>query len=235
MSAIRCPVCQAEIQSEMTNCPSCGKRLDSDEPNDAGTAAPAADPPAAASPAPPAATSPGQRIREAIAGDGSDSSDVESELWEGGYSAKAMFGTWISTAAATIVALIVGAIYARSGLTWGIMLAVMALVWAVEGLLLLYRRLNVHYRLTTQRLLHERGILSRSTDRIEVIDMDDITTQQGFVERLLGVGTIKVLSSDKTDPEFYLVGIENVHDVYDKLDRARRTERTRRGLHIEAI
>jgi len=42
----------------------------------------------------------------------------------------------------------------------------------IKGLLLVYRRMGVHYRLTNLRFFHERGVLTRVTDRIEVIDMD---------------------------------------------------------------
>ncbi len=54
------------------------------------------------------------------------------------------------------------------------------LVFGYLGLLLLYRRLAVHYRLTTQRLLRETGILSKRNDRNLVIEIDDVTYQPGI-------------------------------------------------------
>ena len=73
------------------------------------------------------------------------------------------------------------------------------------------------------------------TDRIETIDMDDIAFVQGPVERVLGIGSIKVTSSDRTHPELHLIGIENVQHVAEMIDNARRAERLRRGIHIESI
>ncbi len=101
--------------------------------------------------------------------------------------------------------------------------------------MLVYRRLAIRYRLTNQRLFHEHGILRRVTDRIEVIDMHDITFEQGIVERLLGIGTIRIKSNDKTDPDFWLRGIEHVGDVAHELDRVRRAEQIRRGLYLEQM
>ena len=50
---------------------------------------------------------------------------------------------------------------------WFIVLPIVFLVWAGLVLLLLYKNLNVHYQLTTQKFIHRSGILRRVTDRIE--------------------------------------------------------------------
>ena len=98
-----------------------------------------------------------------------------------------------------------------------------------------YRRMSVHYKLSNQRLQHENGLLWRTVDRVELIDIDDVTYRQGPVERLLGVGTIVIASSDTTNPELQLPGIEHVSKVADMIDDARRKERRSRGLHIESV
>ena len=117
---------------------------------------------------------------------------------------------------------------------WLIAIIVIVL-WLILGVVLLYHRLNVCYRLTNQRLIHEVGILRRVTDRIEVIDIDDVAFSQGIIQRILNLGTIQISSSDRTHPEISLHAIENVANVATQIDRARRNERVRRGLHIEAV
>ena len=102
-------------------------------------------------------------------------------------------------------------------------------------MLLAYRKLNVNYELTTQRFVHRSGILRRITDRIEAIDMDDVSFEQGIIERLLNVGTIRVISSDRSHPELVLCGIEDVARIAKLIDDTRHKERLRRGLHIEAV
>ena len=118
---------------------------------------------------------------------------------------------------------------------WIYVFFAVVLLWIALYLWLLYRQFSMNYRLTSQRFIHESGILRRVTDRIEVIDMDDITLEQGPIDQLLGVGTIKVTSSDRTHPEFWLYGIERAGEVATMIDDARRAERQRRGLHIEAV
>lgn len=159
----------------------------------------------------------------------------EEDLWSGTYSPRAMFGSMLA-ALILSVAGVVGVValwnVAAGWKTLGIGLLVM---WGALVLVLTYRRLSVRYRLTSYRFFHERGLLSRTTDRVEVIDIDDVTVHQGLVERLLGVGTIVIQSSDRTDPELSLPGIDEVRAVADVIDNTRRSERERRGLHIEAI
>jgi membrane protein YdbS with pleckstrin-like domain len=159
----------------------------------------------------------------------------ESELWLGSYSPKAMLGTWVAGAGATVAAIVVGLLMDLSGSNWMVLLGIVLLMWVVMVGVYWYRRLSVHYRLTTQRFVHERGLLWRTVDRVELIDVDDVTYRQGPVERALGVGTIMMVSSDRTSPELRLSGIDDIRRVADMIDDARRKERRSRGLHIESV
>ncbi|MBC8351044.1 MAG: PH domain-containing protein [Planctomycetes bacterium] len=154
--------------------------------------------------------------------------DEEQDLWAGGYSAKAMYGTWILGIAITIG--LVAGMFAFPPV--GIAIPVLFLFLAGR---LAYKKLSVHYELTTQRFIHKTGIFKRVTDRIEVIDIDDVTFEQGIVQRMLGVGTIRLSSSDRTHPELVLSGIDGVQNIADTIDDVRRKERRKRGLHIESI
>ena len=52
------------------------------------------------------------------------------------------------------------------------------------------------YRLSNQRLLVESGVFSKTIDEIDLRTVDDITFHQSFVERLLGLGEIGIVSSE---------------------------------------
>ena len=146
-----------------------------------------------------------------------------------------MVGAWVVAAVLSLVVLAAAAFFARTAAWWGSALLALAVVWGWPALMLVYRRYNIHYRLTSQRLFHELGILRRRVDRIELIDVDDITYEQGIVERMLDVGTIHITSSDRTHPHFVMKGIDRVQEVASMVDAARRKERVRRGLHIASI
>jgi membrane protein YdbS with pleckstrin-like domain len=157
-------------------------------------------------------------------------------IWEGSYSKLAMLGSWITAAVLTLAAVVVAAVLELPG--QGGWLGLVGLVLAVWlGVLgrYFYLRLSCHYALSAQRFTHKSGLLWRTIDRIEVIDIDDVSFYQGPVERLLGVGTIEVASSDQTHPQLTLPGIEQVQQVATLIDNARREERRRRGLYIESV
>jgi uncharacterized membrane protein YdbT with pleckstrin-like domain len=163
--------------------------------------------------------------------------DTEVELWVGNYSGKAMIGSWIVLTIVSIAVLIAVAIIPQTRGDWRIWAGAVGLIvlfWAWQGLVLLYRKWSVAYRLTNQRFVHRHGLLSIRTDRIETIDIDDVAFTQGLVERMMGVGTIRIQSSDRSHPELILPGIDKVQEVASLMDGARRKERVRRGLHIEA-
>lgn len=162
----------------------------------------------------------------------------ERSLWKGGYSPKAMYGTWLLCGVLSIGILIGVAMLAKGdnvGTIWMIAGAVIVVGWCVAIGTYLYKRLSMHYELTTQRFVHQVGILLRQTDRIEVIDIDDVSFTQGIIQRVLGVGTIKITGSDRTHPELTLHGIDKVQEIASLLDDVRREERRRRSLHIESI
>lgn len=159
--------------------------------------------------------------------------DAEENLWTGGYSPRAMFGTWALMGLVTL-ALLAGAVMIEQ-LSWTLAIGLIILMWLLAICLYASRRLGVHYQLTTQRFIHRVGLLTRQTDRIEVIDIDDVSFTQGPIERVMGVGTIVITSSDRSHPELTMIGIEKVAEVAGLIDDIRRKERRKRSLHIEAI
>ncbi len=176
----------------------------------------------------------GDRFREAVqAKQGDDEAEVD--VWQGGFSPKAMFGNWALAAVVTVGLLIAILVLGVTPLLWIVWAVVSVGLWGWFGCQLAYRKLTCKYQLTTQRFIHETGLLKRVTDRIEVIDIDDVSVEQRVIERMVGVGTIKMVSSDRSHPKLVMPGIENVKDVAAKIDDLRRKERRRRGLHIESI
>jgi membrane protein YdbS with pleckstrin-like domain len=168
-------------------------------------------------------------------GEAAAADDAEQPVWEGGYSPRAMAGPALAALVGTILAGGAAFYWNASGAAWGVLSVVILIGWLGLYLVLLYRQWSVRYQMTTQRLMHQTGILRRITDRVEAIDIDDITVRQGLVERLLGVGTIVISSSDRTHPELQLRGIADAKHVASTMDDVRRLERRKRGVHIESI
>ena len=162
----------------------------------------------------------------------------ETDLWQGGFSGKAMFGSWVGAGTITLIvlaALLSFEVLRSNSIAWIVAFSIVGLLWLYLFGILLNRKLGMHYQLTTQRLKHREGILFRKLDRIELIDIDDVVYRQGPIQALLGVGNITINSSDASHPVLVLYGIANIREIADLIDDARRQERRKRGLHIEAI
>jgi membrane protein YdbS with pleckstrin-like domain len=157
---------------------------------------------------------------------------VERSLWKGGYSPRAMYGSWLITLAITIATIALIAVFGKDiPNIWYIAGAVLLLIWMGVIATYVFRRLGQHYELTTQRFIHQNGVLVRKTDRIEVIDIEDVSYTQGIVQRMLGVGTITISGRDQSHPTLNLCGIDNVPEVASLIDDVRRDERRKRSLH----
>ncbi len=224
---MNCPQCATAIPSGAAFCPKCGSRV-----ADASFAAEAT----AAKPAAPQSAAHATLAAQAEAAPrrGGVRDAPEEELWVGGYSPKAMYGSWLGAIVLTVAGVIAVVMFPHP---WGWMAFGIgaAAIWLGLILTFLIRKVGVRYRLTTQRFFHERGILRRITDRVEVIDIDDVRFEQGIVERMLGVGSILISSKDRSTPQLLLSGIDNVKEVADIVDKARRVERQRRGIIIDTV
>ena len=90
---------------------------------------------------------------------------------------------------------------------------------------------SCRYRLTTQRLFVRRGWLARHVDELELYRVKDVAVNQGFLQRLLGYGTVTVLADDDDTPETDLVRISSPTKVKEMIRTQYRAARQREGVH----
>jgi membrane protein YdbS with pleckstrin-like domain len=217
---MKCAACNAEAAAGASFCAKCGAKLPGDTSGVTG---------AGAALAAPGAVAAGATARTRV-------SDVPEEvLWTGSYSPKAMLGTLALLVLASIICVVAAILLRDQPGLWIIPLALLVLGWLYAFVRLGRERLGVTYKLTNQMFYHQRGVLVRTTDRIELIEIHDVTYEQGLFDRMVDVGSIKISSNDRTDPIFYVRGVENVSEVARLIDQARRGEQVRRGRRIESL
>jgi len=223
---MKCPVCQADSDAGASFCPHCGAKLPLfDTGQEVRSPEKMSTRPESEDPAP----------RAALGGRRRPVTDVSEEvLWEGSYSPKAMLGVCVGAMLASL-ALLVAMIVLMAGPFWIAPLGAILVLWFSVLMRLAVKRLGISYKLTNQMFYHQKGVFTRVTNRVEAIDIDDVAYEQGLFDRMVNVGRIKITSSDKTDPELWVEGIENVQEVAQKIDKARRAERIRRGVSVESI
>jgi uncharacterized membrane protein YdbT with pleckstrin-like domain len=73
------------------------------------------------------------------------------------------------------------------------------------------------WRLSTERLTVTTGIFSRRTDNLELYRVQDFFLYKPFPLWILGYGYVKVMTTDKTDPEMIIGLVKNPTALYEHL------------------
>ena len=166
---------------------------------------------------------------------------VEADLWIGRTHWKHFAGLlslWL-LGNLVVCVLVIWAAPWLEGLTFSRGLKLVAAVLALSGLEFVGRRVLLkvfdhRYRLTTQRLFIERGLLSQTIDQTELIRVDDVRIHKTLLGRILGVGSVAIVSTDATDREITIEGIARADEVAEAI-RGRMRAMRRKSLFVENL
>ena len=192
MPVIACPDCGRDVSTLAPVCPHCGR------PSPAGTA------PIPVHAAPHAAK--------------------EETLWRGTPSPILLIGK-VATLVLILVAIPGIAIFFASTVTYDLEKAsnirtagwLIALILAAAQIVVLViawlKLRSTLYVITNQRVIIEQGILSKSVNEIDLRYVDDSQFFQGLTDRILGIGNVTLISSDKTSPTYALRSVRDPRGV----------------------
>jgi uncharacterized membrane protein YdbT with pleckstrin-like domain len=109
-------------------------------------------------------------------------------------------------------------------------LLVIPIPWAIAAWL---RTKTTTYRLTTERLITERGIFSKVTDTLELYRVRDLQITASFFERLFGLQTINLLTGDTSTPSLLIDSVPIAAGLPDQF-RAQ-VEETRQRKRVRTV
>lgn len=112
---------------------------------------------------------------------------------------------------------------------WIVTLACIVLA-VIMFLVPVIRTRTVRYRISNYRIDFERGLLSKSIDTLELWHVEDIALHQSLLDRILNVGSIKVISHDETTPMLEMHGLPNPRPVFDSLKQRIIAVKRQRGV-----
>ncbi len=105
--------------------------------------------------------------------------------------------------------------------------------FAIAALCILCARLRIsstHYKLTTERFFMRTGIIAQDEEEIELYRIQDVKLNQSIFQRIVGIGDVTIISSDKTTPELHIKGIHRPNSVKETLRTAYRQSRQAEGV-----
>jgi len=100
------------------------------------------------------------------------------------------------------------------------------IIWLVYYL----RSLHTYYRITTQRIKLERGLMWKVQESLELFRVDHFELRKPFGKQLLGQASLHLFSSDAEFDSFSIYGVPGLEALADKLRDCQLSERKRRGL-----
>jgi len=188
------------------------------------------------------AGSPAERLTRQPAREGAEAGEeAEGLLWVGRTSWKHFIGAiaaWVIGGGGWAV--LIGWLASRfEGFRAGVAFWVGFVPIAAGGLWLaakLIRGVYGHrYRLSDERLFIDRGLFSQTIDQTELIRVDDVRVHKSFINRLLGIGSVEVISTDVTDSNARIVGVAQAEDVAEGIRSRMRAMRKQHSLYVDRL
>ena len=87
------------------------------------------------------------------------------------------------------------------------------------------------YRLSEDRIFREKGFLNIQSEEVLLYRVRDLELRMSLGQRIFGVGTVCVHSSDKTSPQLDLISVKHPREVkeliFQKVEEAKDKRRMR--------
>lgn len=110
------------------------------------------------------------------------------------------------------------------------------LLWlsVVLSLALLYRFVYLKrmvYRITGEQLIYEHGLITRSSDYVELYRVVDFGERSNLLQQLCGVKTVSVHSGDRTTPRLDIIGMDMKNDLVPVIRGRVELNKRRKGIY----
>jgi len=90
-------------------------------------------------------------------------------------------------------------------------------------LILLLKALKLkttYYEVSGDRIEHARGLLDRKVDNLDMFRIIDMKLRRSFLDCIVGVGSVILTTTDKSDPEFVFEKVRDARLLYDAIKKA---------------
>lgn len=92
----------------------------------------------------------------------------------------------------------------------------------------------IYYEVNADRIEWSRGILDRRVDNVDMFRVVDLKMRRSLLDCIFGVGTVALITTDKTDPEFVFEKVRDCRYLYDVIKKASLEADRKTGVvHLE--
>ena len=91
------------------------------------------------------------------------------------------------------------------------------------------------YSMSRDRLFIKRGVLNIQEDEVRLYRIRDISLRRTFLQRLFGLGTLNVCSTDSNLRDFKIINIPRSKEVKEQLSEMVEAERQRKRVSAREL
>ena len=92
----------------------------------------------------------------------------------------------------------------------------------------------IYYEVSADRIEWSRGILDRRVDNLDMFRVIDLKLRRNLLDCIFGIGTVALITTDKTDPKFVFEKVRDSRELYDIVKKASLEADRRTGVvHLE--
>lgn len=92
----------------------------------------------------------------------------------------------------------------------------------------------IYYEVSAERIEWERGIFDRKVDNLDMFRVIDLNMRRTIFDVILGIGTVALITTDKTDPEFVFEKVRDCRLLYDVIKKSSlEADKQNRVIHLE--
>jgi membrane protein YdbS with pleckstrin-like domain len=131
------------------------------------------------------------------------------------------------------ILLVIAPLILRFGFDFRIPWAVIAILILIGLIVIVFPVLKlktIKYRISNYRIDFERGLIAKNIDTLELWHVEDVRLHQSMLDRLLGCGTITVISKDDTTPKLELHSLPDPRPLFEHLKQRIIAVKRQRGV-----
>ena len=109
-----------------------------------------------------------------------------------------------------------------------------SIVWVIVSFYLLYRMIwfaRIEYVVTSEQLILLMGVISHSTDYVELYRVIDYQQSQSVLQQMAGLKTVIIYSGDRNNPKVELIGMRVKEDVVSFIRQRVEINKRRKGIY----
>jgi hypothetical protein len=92
----------------------------------------------------------------------------------------------------------------------------------------------IYYEVTPDRIEWGRGIFDRRVDNLDMFRVIDLNMRRSIFDVIFGIGSVKLITTDKTDPEFAFEKVRHCRLLYDVIKKSSlEADKQNRVIHME--